>query len=150
MIGVTSWAERIVSTHGEIAQRPRLRRAVAATCAVVLAATGVADTYSGRDLSLAVAYLVPVVAATVLPRRTAGLACSVVSVLELLAADSLSTGGTRFAVAAVNDVLRFVIFLLVVALLSALHDSALSTRAANERGRQFLADAAHQLRTPLS
>ena len=145
-----TWIDRIVNARGQVGRLTSRRIIVAGFCVVLLAGIGVADGFSGRDLSLAVAYLVPITIGTVLLGRVAGLILATVSLAELLIADILSTGGIHTGVAVINDVLRFVIFLLVVFLLSALHDSVLSTRQANERGREFLSYAAHQLRTPVS
>jgi signal transduction histidine kinase len=144
------WMTRLVSSRAHVRTRPRVRWATVCACVVVLAGTGVADWFTGRDLSLAVAYLLPVLVVTVLIGRAAGVLLSLLSLGLWVAADTLVAGANHRAVASVNDLLRFAIFLLVVLLLAALHDSVLSTREANERGRQFLAYAAHQLRTPLA
>jgi signal transduction histidine kinase len=144
------WMTRLVSSRAHVRTRPRARWATVCACVVVLAGTGAADWFTGRDLSLAVAYLLPVLVVTVLIGRAAGLLLSLLSLGLWVAADTLAAGANHRAVASVNDLLRFAIFLLVVLLLAALHDSVLSTREANERGRQFLAYAAHQLRTPLA
>lgn len=144
--------DQVVGARDEIARRPWLRLLVAGICVAMLAGTCVADAFSGRDVSLGVVYLIPVMVATILIGRAAGVALTATGFVFWIAVDYLSPGGTgnREVIEAVNDVLRVVIFMLVVTLLSALINSLLSTRAANARTRCFLADAAHQLRTPLS
>jgi signal transduction histidine kinase len=101
------------------------------------------------DVALRTFYLAPVVVVTVLVSSRWGLAYAVAAGLawtfDHVGADSVDT-----EVEVLNAVLRVLGFVLLVALVSTLRDAIERSRASERRSKEFLAFAAHQLRTPVA
>jgi signal transduction histidine kinase len=110
---------------------------------------GVADYTSGKNLDLAVFYLLPVVAATVTGGEAAGYVVAAAAGVSFALEDSAInhySGG----IAITNGVFRFATYAVVILLVQVLRELANAARASDERSREFLATAAHQLRTPVA
>lgn len=110
---------------------------------------GIVDYATGPILSLALFYLIPTAIGTVLAGRTIGMALAVASAIVATIAEFFSPYDANL-VFAINGVLLLVTLSVIVALIAAVRDSALAGRDSARRGREFLAFAAHQLRTPLA
>jgi signal transduction histidine kinase len=124
-----------------------------ATALVLLGASiltlGVIDYATGPILSLALFYLIPVALGTVLAGRPTGMALAAASAVVATVADFFSPYNDD-PVYVINGVLLLVTLAAIVVLIAAVRDSALAGRDSARRGREFLAYAAHQLRTPLA
>jgi signal transduction histidine kinase len=116
---------------------------------VLVAALGIADYATGPVLSLTLFYLIPTAVGTVVGGQRVGLALAAESAVVSTLADFLGRKSDH-VVFAINGVLLVVILALVVALIGSARDSALSASEAAGRRKEFLAYAAHQLRTPLA
>jgi len=139
--------------------RERLARATpavdpllaAAAGVVTIAAIGVVDDVTGPLWSMSVFYLVPVAVATGVAGRRVGAALAALSALSGLLSDVvLQPHYAHRTVAAWNVMFMFCTLLVVVELVDRLRRRALEARQAELRGREFLAFAAHQLRTPIA
>jgi signal transduction histidine kinase len=129
----------------------RARAVVFAACSLSVGAIAVLDYATSVRLSLAVIYLVPAVIAVLLLGTTAGLVVAGQSATAWVVAEALITKRHDPLVLQVgNGVLRFVTLSLVVMLLAELRSVLERTRASERRAREFLAFAAHQLRTPVA
>ena len=117
--------------------------------ALVVAGLGVGDYITGPVLSLAVFYLIPTAIGTVVAGRRAGMALAAESAVASTAADLFGLSNDR-VVFLVNGVLLLLILALVVVLIASARDTALSASESARRRKEFLAYAAHQLRTPLA
>jgi signal transduction histidine kinase len=129
---------------------PPLRRSAAAAttllAAAAIAAIGVLGHGIGDDL--AICYVIPPLAATVLVDRNVGLALSgQAAVVWAVASSSTTLPGDLLAL---DAGLRFLVVSLAVCLVSGLRTAVERARRSDERSREFLALAAHQLRTPLA
>lgn len=117
--------------------------------AAIVVGLGVADYVTGPVLSMALFYLVPTAIATVLAGRNAGIVLAVESAL-------LSTGALLLndpddhVIFVVNGFLLLSILGIIVVLIAATRERALSANLSARQRREFLAYAAHQLRTPLA
>ena len=116
---------------------------------VALGVIGVVDNYTGSGITFVVLYLVPVVAGSVF-------CTELLAVLVAASAAVVWSIGTAYATDQgvldirfpINSVLRLVVLGLIVYLIGALRDALLEARASEQRSQDFLAFAAHQLRTP--
>ena len=126
-------------------------RAVAIVVALVAAIVliGRIDNVTGTGITFGPVYLLPVLAAAVL--CTTGIALGIAATSALVwsiasyFAGEQDLPGLRITA---NSVLRFLIFGLVVLLIEALRDALRDARQSEQRSQDFLAFAAHQLRTP--
>ena len=133
--------------RGEFKGR-RLLAAVAALVTVVCA-IGITDAATGPHVGFGVFYLVPVaVAASVGGTRTAFAIAALSAVSWVLGDRALEDDDAESWVAVVNIVLRFFILGFIVVLLVMIRDAYRAARDSDRRSREFLAFAAHQLRTP--
>jgi signal transduction histidine kinase len=140
--------------RGLLALRRPTRATQAAVAVVAVGAIvgiGLVDYATGRDLSLAVFYLVPVTVGTVLLGTRAAIGLAAESATVWVLAEAL-IHNSRLPVAAQawNGQLRFGILAFVVVLIAGLREALDDSRAAEEHSREFLAYAAHQLRTPIA
>jgi signal transduction histidine kinase len=127
------------------------RAAVFAVCSLSVVAIAIMDYATSVRLSLAVIYLVPAVIAVLLLGTTAGLVVAGESATAWVVAEALITNRHDPLVLQLgNGVLRFVTLSLVVMLLAELRSVLERTRTSERRAREFLAFAAHQLRTPIA
>ena len=122
---------------------------VAIVLIIAICAIGWVDYTTGSGITFVAVYLVPVVAGAVFCNSTLAGAVAGGAALAWSASTSYTTDGKielgRFLA---NSALRFVILGLIVVLLSALRDALLEARESEQRSQDFLAFAAHQLRTP--
>ncbi len=115
---------------------------------VVLAAV---DYATGAELSLSVFYLLPGVVAAVAVSTGVGLALAAVASVAWVLADALIDVADRTPALQIwNGALRFLILSLVALLVAALRGALEAAQASERRSREFLAFAAHQLRTPVA
>ena len=110
---------------------------------------GLLDYATGSGITFGAAYLIPVVAGGVLcsvplAMLIAAFACATWSTVDVF----IATRDYSWVRAPANSVLRFIILGLIVALLAALRDALNEARRSEQRSQDFLAFAAHQLRTP--
>jgi signal transduction histidine kinase len=138
-----------------IVTRPPLqgtaRALVVACCAASIAGIGAVDYLTDARVSLAVFYLVPTVIGAVLAGAWAGSVLALLSATAWSIADSLINGRADTLLLLVgNGVLRFLPIVVVVVLLAELRRLLERTRQSERRTREFLAAAAHQLRTPVA
>jgi len=141
VVGSRSWF--VDQTH----RRPT--RAILPVLAVSVIACGVLDYATGPLVSLALFYIVPTALGTIVAGRRAGLALALESAVASTTA--LILGGIHEEAAYVfNGLLLLGTLTLIVVLIAAVRDSALAASTSARRGREFLAYAAHQLRTPLA
>lgn len=137
----------VVSTR--VGRRSRILTVVAAGASIM----GIAlmDYVTGIDLSLSVFYLIPVVAATVVVSPRAGLFLSAVAAVTWTFADAFIVDAHPSALLQLwNGLLRFCTLSFVVCLLAALRRAMATSQASERRSKEFLAYAAHQLRTPVA
>ena len=122
---------------------------VATLLSVVTACIGLVDYATGSGITFGPVYLVPVVAAGVFcTARLATVVAMIAAVVWSFASVLATSDGLPGVRIPVNSLLRFVILGLVVLLLAALRDALLDARRSEQRSQDFLAFAAHQLRTP--
>jgi signal transduction histidine kinase len=127
----------------------RLRIAVALSVVAVLA-IGVVDAVTGPEWSMQIFYLVPVAWAATVAGRRVGQALALLAATAGFVADVILPKSSDRGAAAFNVIFMLATLLVVVELLDRLRRRAEVATAAEERGREFLAFAAHQLRTPLA
>lgn len=143
-VGLARWIKHVETSRfrGEL---------IAALLMIAMAAVALVDYFTGPLVSLAVFYLLPVAAGTILLGRRAGAAVAVLSGLSSFVCDVLLIGRYRHpAIAAWNALLMFATLLFVVEVLTRLRERTRNAVAAEQRSRDFLAFAAHQLRAPLA
>jgi signal transduction histidine kinase len=133
----------------DVPQRTRQTRLLLVLLALVVAGLGIADYASGPILDLTLFYLIPPAVGTIVAGRRAGLALATESAISATVADFAGAGNDR-VVFVVNGVLLLAILALIVFLIAAARDTALAASDAAQRRKEFLAYAAHQLRTPLA
>jgi signal transduction histidine kinase len=118
--------------------------------ALTVAAIGAVDWVTGPSVSFLAFYLVPTSWVTVQAGRWAGVAmavlCVVASFIANVALQNMSDADTELW----NAALRLVTFVLVVELVYRARQQALVARESERHSQEFLASAAHQLRTPLA
>jgi len=124
---------------------------VAVSAAVAVAVIAVVDYATGISMSLSVFYLVPTAVAAVIVGTRTGFAIAVESAIVWALADGLiEPRDQSIALQVWNGALRFATLSFVVVLLAALQRSLERARESERRSREFLAFAAHQLRTPVA
>ncbi len=123
--------------------------AVAVAVLVVLL-IGFLDWVTGPTISFLAFYLVPTAWVTVLAGRWAGVAMAGLSALAVFVANTALQPRQDMDTAIWNGVLRLVTYLVVVELMYRLRLQVVRARESERRSREFLASAAHQLRTPLA
>jgi signal transduction histidine kinase len=112
-------------------------------------AIAVADYLVGIALSLSVFYFIPVAGLTVAVSGLAGLAMAAVAAVAWTLADAQMLRSSA-VIDVANAGLRFGALSFVVVLLAALRRAVQEARASEQRSKDFLAYAAHQLRSPLA
>jgi signal transduction histidine kinase len=137
------------SPNGEVTAGSPALVLVIAVAAVV--AIGVVDYSTGPLWSMSVFYLVPIAWATASAGRRVGVAlamlCALVGVLSDVV---LQPGYGHKDIAAANVAVMFATLLAIVELVHRQRQRALRAFEAEQESRDFLAFAAHQLRTPLA
>ncbi|HZQ85590.1 MAG TPA: HAMP domain-containing sensor histidine kinase [Acidimicrobiales bacterium] len=134
---------------------PRSSEGIRPVLAVAASVFGVAvigalDYASGPTISFLAFYLIPPAWATVHAGRRAGVATAGLCVLASYTANDLLQAHSHTDPDLWNAALRLVTFLVVVELVHRVVEQARSAREAQRRSQEFLASAAHQLRTPLA
>ena len=135
--------------------RPRLTRQsrlslIAATTLGVVG-VGILDAATGRDVSFAVIYMLPVIIGTIFAGTPVGVALAVASATAWVIADAvLRDDHVGWGVSVLNGCLRAATLLLVVGLVATLRKALESAQSSERLSREFLALAAHQLRTPIA
>jgi signal transduction histidine kinase len=133
----------------ELSRAERQGAVGVATAAII--SVGAIDYATGPLLSLSIFYLVPVAWVSAVVGRRAGVAAAGLSGAAGLLSDVVLQPHYRHrAIATWNVALMVVSLLVVVELVERVRARALAAQAAERRGREFLAFAAHQLRTPLA
>ena len=117
--------------------------------AAVVAALGFADYATGPVLSLALFYLVPTAIGTAIAGRRAGFGLAAESGVVTTAAALFSQAHDDL-VFVLNGVLLLLTLSVLVFLIAAAREAALLASVSARQRREFLAYAAHQLRTPLA
>jgi signal transduction histidine kinase len=117
--------------------------------ALLVLALGVPDYVTGPVLSLTLFYLVPTAVGTVLAGRRAGFALAIESATTSTVASFLSKTNDH-VVFVLNGVLLLLILMVIVVLIAAVRETAVSASVSARQRKEFLAYAAHQLRTPLA
>ncbi len=117
--------------------------------ALVVLGLGVADYITGPVLSLALFYLVPTAIGTVLAGRRIGFALALGSAVASTVAAFFSQSHEE-VIFVLNGVLLLLILSVIVVLIGAARQTALAAGVAARQRKEFLAYAAHQLRTPLA
>jgi signal transduction histidine kinase len=128
-------------------------RAVAvavALAAVATVAIGAVDYATGPHVSLLAFYLIPTAWVTAKVGRWAGLGAAVLAGLVAFMARDVLTHEYGADTEAWNMVVRMVTFVVVVELVHRAREEAGAAQQARRRSQEFLATAAHQLRTPLA
>lgn len=146
------WVRRLVAGNwfsGDILPSPSRTQAALVMAAAIILVLGTIDYATGPVLSLALFYLIPTAIGTVLAGRAAGLALALESGVVTTIASVLSKTGNHL-VFVLNGFLLLLILDVLVVLIATVRDSALSAGVAARRRREFLAYAAHQLRTPIA
>jgi signal transduction histidine kinase len=130
---------------------PRRRWLVVGLSVAAVVALAAVDDWTGPYLSMEIFYLIPVAAVTVLVGKRSGRALAAVcTIAALLSNTALQSRTTNDRVTAVNAVLMLVTLLIVAELIDRLRTQALLARRAEQQSREFLAFAAHQLKTPVT
>ncbi|MDP9075294.1 MAG: HAMP domain-containing histidine kinase [Actinomycetota bacterium] len=122
---------------------------VLAGLAISVLVCGVLDYITGPLISLVLFYIVPTAVGTMLGGRRAGLAIAVESAIVSIVAGLVGDIHDEIVIVA-NGLLLLGTLALITVVMAAVRDSALAARTSARRGREFLAYAAHQLRTPLA
>jgi len=120
-----------------------------AAAALAVAMIGLIDYVTGPLWEMSAFYLIPVAGITVVAGRRAGYALAVLTLIAGMLSDVVFQAGHR-DVAAWNVAFMVETLIIVVELVSRLQKRAVEARDAERRGREFLAYAAHQLRTPIA
>ena len=123
--------------------------AVVTVLVVLILVIGLTDDATGTGITFGPLYLVPVLAAAALCATTLALGVAATAAITWSIV-SYYSGDQENPLLRIteNSVLRFFIFGLVVVLIAALRDALLDARESDQRSQDFLAFAAHQLRTP--
>jgi len=126
------------------------RNGVLVAAALSVALIGLLDATLGSNAPSVVFYLLPVAAATVLASTWAGYALAAASAGAWVFADTVVYNERDLLVALWSGVLRAMTISVVVFLLGALRSALIEAAASRQRTEDFLATAAHQLRTPIA
>jgi len=131
----------------------RSRRARTTTCvATVVAILGIGgvDYLAGVHLSFVAIYILPVVAVTLLVSTRCGYAASTLAAATWVVSDRVQQIHVELLAIGWNGVSRGATFALAVLLIGSLRSAVDRAEAAERASREFLAGAAHQLRTPIA
>ncbi len=123
---------------------------VSAALLLAIAFIGWLDAATPRQLSLSVFYLLPVVVGTILLSTGAGYLFAVVSAIAWVIASEVNNHDQSIPISLWNVMIRSLTFAVVVFLIGALRAALADAAAARQRTEDFLATAAHQLRTPVA
>jgi signal transduction histidine kinase len=121
-----------------------------AVAVLVVLAIGVVDAVTGPAWAMQVFYLIPVAYVTTVAGRRAGLALAILSAATGFVADVIIPKSNDRLVAGLNAFFMLVTLVVVVELLERLRLRAAAANEAEQRSRDFLGFAAHQLRTPVA
>jgi signal transduction histidine kinase len=134
--------------------QPRLSRPARAAIMIgaLVLVVGIAaiDSRSDARLSFSIFYLIPIAVVAVLLGTTSGIVVAFVCALVGALGDIHSSDYSADAMTAWNAFFRLLTLSIVVLLIDALRRSLLRAQDSERRSREFLAYAAHQLRTPVA
>jgi len=140
-------AIRVVSPS----DRPRFEQVGAlAVAAVSIILLGALDSVTGERFSFGIFYLIPVSLAAVVVSRAQGYLLAALASITWAVAERLLFGDADLTASVWNAVGRFVSMAVVVYLLAALRTTVIRLSESERASREFLATAAHQLRTPIA
>jgi signal transduction histidine kinase len=125
------------------------RRAVVVGTLVAVLVVSVVDVVTVRSIDLDAVYVLPVILATARVSTRFGLVVALESGVLWLIVTSIETP-VSIATSGANLLLRVAVLVVIVRIVSALQAALAATRLSERRAKDFLADAAHQLRTPLA
>jgi signal transduction histidine kinase len=150
-----SYVAAAARTSEAIATRPHatgaMRIALAALCAGVVSAIAFVDYLTDVRVSLGIFYLVPTVLAAVLLGAWPGTVIAALGAGAWVLADALlNRRNDPWWLLVGNGVLRFLPMMLVVLLVVDLRRILARAQRSERQAREFLAFAAHQLRTPVA
>jgi signal transduction histidine kinase len=131
----------------------RWRNAAMGLAVSSVVALGVFDVVTDTQFSHGIVYVLPVVAVTILTSSRRGLALAALSATTWVIADLLTAQHPHeesLPGALGDEVLRMLAFGAVVVVLATMRDALAEAKAADLRMREFLREAAHQLRTPVA
>ena len=132
-------------------ESPRVRALIIGGLLLVVAGIGIIDYATGPLPSLSVFYLVPVSVAAVLLGRRMGLFVASVCGVTAFVCDVVFVGRyPHRGVSAWNALLMVTTLMFLVEVLARLRQRTREAVSAEQRSREFLASAAHQLRTPIA
>jgi signal transduction histidine kinase len=149
---------RRVRALGELGLRlaspPRLvgasRRWAVVAGVVAVLAIGLIDYATPASVYITALFVLPVAVVAIYVGPASGVVLGAEAAAVWGVADQLEHRTRGLAVPTVNSLLRIVLFGAVVLLLTGLRTALDRARESNRRSREFLAFAAHQLRTPVS
>ena len=131
-------------------QRGRRRLVIAVICFGVVLLIGSLDSATGADLTLNVLYLVPVAGATLACGGVVGVFMVAASTVVGTLADFFRLADQSTAIILTNAALRTLMLLIALALITGLRGALERAQRLEQRSRDFLGIAAHQLRTPIA
>lgn len=141
-----SWTRHLLGPRpGPVAQA-----LITVACTAVVAGIGVIDALSGTDLSFAILYFLPVAVVALVVGTGAGCVLAGIAALTWLVAERQLAGPSGSIAVAWNGLGRFLTMCVIVVLLGALRQTAVRLAESERASRDFLATAAHQLRTPIA
>ncbi len=126
-------------------------RAAVGIAVLAILAIGTVDYATGPHVSLLAFYLLPSAWVTVQAGRRAGFVAAALAAVTALTANVLLQRRPQDVDANLwNTLVRMITLIVVVELVHRVREQARSARLAQRRSQEFLASAAHQLRTPLA
>lgn len=128
----------------------RRRIVVVLGCLVAVAIIGIVDHSAGTQYSFVIFYVLPVVAGALFARSLEAHLLGFVAAVTWSFADVLVAEKMHIEALVWNVAGRTIIFSAIVFLLGALRTAVEASRTSEALSREFLATAAHQLRTPLA
>jgi signal transduction histidine kinase len=137
------------SLRAGTARDPRQLAAAYVAAVIAVVVIGLVDFFTGPLWEMSAFYLIPVAGITMVAGRRGGYALAALSCIAGMLSDVVFQAGHR-DVAAWNVAFMVETLIIVVELVARLQQRAVEAREAERRGREFLAYAAHQLRTPIA
>jgi signal transduction histidine kinase len=129
---------------------PGWQRGVTLTALMIIGGIATFDVLVDVQFSHSAVYVTPVVIAAMFTSSSQGLLVAGASATAWVVADALTSDSLQAGDLAFNQVLRLASFAAVVVMFAVLRHALLRATRAEQRSRRFLADAAHQLRTPIA
>lgn len=135
---------------GDLDPTPR-QRALTMLCSVLgVLLIGAVDYRTGTEFSFAILYLLPVVLTAVVVGTGPGCWLSLLASVTWVVAEDHVFRNDNLVASLWNGFGRFATMCVVVVLLGALRETVVRLSGSERSSREFLATAAHQLRTPIA